>query len=94
MRTIMQALLALGFVGAMTVTTPATTKAQGVSIYGPGVEVDVGARRYPYRSYDRDRYYRDYNNSYGYYGGYYRSRYRSCPPDHTMRNGICIRIRY
>jgi outer membrane scaffolding protein for murein synthesis (MipA/OmpV family) len=61
MKITMQTLLALGFVGAMTLSTTPATKAQGVSIYGPGYEVDVGSTR----RYDR-RYYRDYENSYGY----------------------------
>ena len=74
-------MLALGFVGAMAIGTPATTKAQGVSIYGPGYEVDIGNRPYPYRYRHRD--YRYYNEPYASY--YYppnRYRYRTwngCP---------------
>lgn len=65
MRTITQAMLALGFVGAMAVSTPATTKAQGVSIYGPGVEVDIGTRR----GCGPDRYWNGYRCvGSGYYG--------------------------
>src|SRR5476651_1085 len=100
MRTMTQALLALGFVGAMAVGIPTmtvtTAKAQGVSIYGPGYEVDIGSRPY-YR--DR-RYYRDYNNSYGAYGGHYPGRGSSIYRDgggnvfcyrrgFTVQDGVC-----
>ena len=90
MRAITQALLALGFVGAIAVCTPATTKAQGVSIYGPGYEVDIGARRYPY---PYRRYYRDYDNSYGYYRPYSRPGYyntwNGCRQGFTVQDGVC-----
>jgi hypothetical protein len=95
MKIVIQTLLAAGFVGAMAISTPTSTKAQGVSIYGPGYEVDVGARRYPYG-------YRGYN-AYG-YNPYYRppgtarqvDRYgstcyrgRCCPPNYSIQDGVC-----
>lgn len=94
MRAIAQALLALGFVGAIAVSTPATTKAQGVSIYGPGYDVEFGVRRYPHR-----RYYRGYN-AYDYYrppgtarqvDPYGTTCYRGkcCPPHYSVQDGVC-----
>jgi hypothetical protein len=91
-----QTLFALGFIGAIAVSIPAPVKAQGVSIYGPGVEVDIGARRYPYRSYNRGY------DAYGYYP--YRPpgtarqvdpygttcyRGRCCPPGYSVQDGVC-----
>ena len=73
MRMMTQALLALGFVGAMAVGTPVTTKAQGIYFSGPGVGVEIGNRPDRYR-YTR-RYYRDYDNSYAYDRRPYSQRY-------------------
>ena len=61
MRTVTQALLALGLVGAMAIGTPITTKAQGI-YFGPGGD-----------GYDR-RYYRDNDRSYAYDRRYAPSR--------------------
>ena len=87
MRTMAQALLALGFVGAMAVSTPATTMAQGAYIYGPGVSVEVGPDRYRYNR----RYYREYDNSYGYDRRYQRrwNTWNGCPPNYTIQDGRC-----
>ena len=85
MRTMTQALLALGFVGAMAIGTPVPTKAQG--IYLPGVGVEIGT---PDRRYDR-RYYRDYDNSYA-YDRRYQQRYNNwngCPRNYTIQDGRC-----
>ncbi len=88
MKTVTHALLALGFVGAMAVSTPVTTRAQGVHIYGPGFAVDVGHRAYPYRHHRYNRHYDD-----GYSSNYYpRHRYRTwngCPPHYTIQDGVC-----
>ena len=73
MRTMTQALLALGFVGAMAVSTPVTTKAQGIYFSGSSVGVGIGNRPDRYR-YTR-RYYRDYENSYAYDRRPYSQRY-------------------
>ena len=77
MRKITLALLALGFIGALAISAPGTSKAQGIYL-GNGVGVQVGTpNRY---RYNNRRYYRGYN-SYAYdrrpyrrnyYNGYYR----------------------
>jgi hypothetical protein len=88
MRVLTQSVLALGFVGAVAIGIPTTTKAQGVSIYGPNVEVDIGARRYPYR-----RYYNPYDayayQPYGYTRPYYRGYNFGCPPRYSVQDGVC-----
>ena len=86
MRTITQALLALGFVGAMTVSTAVPTMAQ--YIYGPGVSVEIGPNR---DRYDR-RYSRDYDRSYAYDRRYQQRRYNTwngCAPNFTIQDGRC-----
>jgi len=93
MRVITTAMIALGFAGAIAVSNPTQTKAQGVTIYGPGVEVDIGQRRYPYRRHYNDGY--RYNNgydAYGYYRGPYQRRWNTwngCPPNYTIQDGAC-----
>ncbi len=85
-----QALLALGFVGAMAVSTPVTTKAQGIYFSGPGLGVEIGNRPDRYR-YTR-RYYRDYDNSYAYDRRFDERRYNnrnSCPPNYIIQDGRC-----
>ena len=92
MRTMTQAMLALGFVGAMAVSTPDAAKAQQINFSGPGrgVEVEIGNRPDRYQNYRRyhrdfDNYYafdrlprtqRYYNDGYGYSVGYGDSGYR------------------
>jgi hypothetical protein len=63
----------LGFVGAIAVSAPSPTMAQGVYFQGPGVEIGVG------RPYYRERHYRHYDGPYAYYGRPYHDRryYRS-----------------
>lgn len=64
MRTITKAVLALGFVGAMSASAFEPAKAQGVYYSGPGVNVQVGDPdwRYPHQR----RYYRNYDGPYAY----------------------------
>ena len=89
MRTMTQALLALGFVGAMAIGTPVTTNAQGIYLPGVGVEIGPADRRYDRREYDR-REYRDYNRSYAYDRRYQRNNTRNgCPPNYTIQDGVC-----
>jgi hypothetical protein len=73
MKTITQALLALGFVGAMAIGSQVPASAQGVYFSSPGVSVEVGTRSDRYR-YNR-RYYRNYDNSYAYGRQPYSYRY-------------------
>src|SRR5437764_14901541 len=54
---ISRSLVALGFVGAITMAMPAPTLAQGVHIEGPGVGIDVGRPGYRERYYRGDRGY-------------------------------------
>ena len=97
MKTIVQTLLALSFVGAAAVSTPTSTQAQGVSIYGPGYEVDIGARRYPpynyRRGYDAYGYYPSpYYGRQNYGSGIYRGRdgqYYCNRPGFTVQDGVC-----
>ncbi len=78
MRMIAKTMVAIGFVGAMAVSAPSPTLAQGVYFQGPGVEFGIG------RPYYRDRYYRHYEydgpyaysgRSYNYYDRPYERRY-------------------
>jgi hypothetical protein len=62
-----RALVALGFVGAMAIGTPAPSRAQGVYIGPGGVGIDTGPPRY------RERYYRG-DRSYA----YERGRFGGC----------------
>jgi hypothetical protein len=90
MKTIMQTLFAAGLVATAMIGAPAGSNAQGVSIYGPNFEVDVGNTRYPNRRYYRDPYYRDYYNSYGAYSGPYRYYGQPrCPHNWTVQDGVC-----
>jgi hypothetical protein len=80
MRTITQALLALGIIGAMAVSTPNAAFAQSADLYirGPGVGVDVEVGNRPYRYRDRDyrRYDRDRDDYYTYNRrSYYQRNY-------------------
>ncbi len=61
MRTITHALLALGFVGAMAVSTPIPAKAQQVNLSGTGVEMEIVTQP------DRDQNYRRYRRDFGNY---------------------------
>ena len=100
MRVIASALLALGFIGAMSATAPQQAEAQEAYIYGPGVSIEIGPRPYGHRHYHRHhwryRYYDEpyaayyYAPSYRYYGysAYYGPRQR-CEPGYTWRNGAC-----
>jgi hypothetical protein len=69
MRTITQALLALGFVGAMAIGAPLATKAQGIYFSGPGVGVEIITRPYGHRHARYDRYYDHQPYAYQYYRG-------------------------
>lgn len=62
-RNVSKTLLALGFVGAMTVGTATPSLAQGVYFEGPGVEVGVGRPWYRHHYYD---------GPYAYYGPHHR----------------------
>jgi hypothetical protein len=59
-------LLALGFVGAMAIATPATSLAQGVYIGPGGVGIDTGRPAYRERHY---RGHRSYAYERGRFGG-------------------------
>jgi hypothetical protein len=85
MRTITTGLLALGFVGAMSLGTTNTTQAQGVYLSGPGVDVRVGD---PYWRHHH-RYYRHryYDGPYAYSPGY-RS-WNGCHYGYTVQDGRC-----
>lgn len=90
MKTI-QTLLALGFVGAMTVSAPVTTKAQNIGFYGPGVGIEIITRPNYHRHSRYDRYYDNQAYAYQYYRGPDR-RYRTwngCPPNYTIQDGRC-----
>ena len=66
MRTLAKTVIALGFAGAVVLSGPSATRAQGFYFEGPGIGFGVG------RPWYRDRYYRHY------YGGpyaYYRPDY-------------------
>jgi hypothetical protein len=69
MRTITQALLALGFVGAMAIGTPIASQAQGVFFSGPGVGVEITTRPYNQRHARYNRYYDNQPYAYQYYRG-------------------------
>ncbi len=70
------AVLALGFIGAMAIGGATPVKAQGFSFDAPGVHVHVGEHRH-----DWDRRYYDYAP------GYYD--YRDCPRGFTVQDGVC-----
>ena len=57
MRKITLALLALGFVGALAISAPATTMAQGVVVSEHGVGVQIVNRPYNRRHAKYDRFY-------------------------------------
>jgi hypothetical protein len=83
MRTITQALLALGFVGAMAIGTPVSSKAQSVGFFGPGVGVEITTRPYNQRHARYNRHYDNQPYAYQYYRGS-DSRYRTytvCHPN-------------
>ncbi len=66
MRTMTQALLALGFVGAMAVSAPVAATAQqfNFSSLDRGVDVEIGNRPDRYQNYRR--YHRDFGNYYAF----------------------------
>ena len=64
-----RALVALGFVGAMAIGTPAAGLAQGVYIGPGGVGIDTGRPAYRERYYRRDRSDRSYAYERGRFGG-------------------------
>ena len=69
MRTLTKTMIALGFVGALTLGGASPTLAQGFYFQGPGVEFGIGRPAY------RDRYYRYYDaEPYAYYGRPYYGR--------------------
>ena len=94
MRMMTSAVLALGFIGAIAAGSSTATKAQGVSIYGPGVEVDIGRTRPgcgPYAYWNGYRCVSRYSgpryDAYGYYPRYQRG---ACPnPTWTIQDGVC-----
>jgi hypothetical protein len=67
MRMITTSLAALGFVGAMAVSAPTPTLAQGIYFGAPGVEFGIGPRYH--------RYYYGYDRPYAYGRPYYEQRY-------------------
>jgi hypothetical protein len=69
MRIIAKTVIALGFVGAVVLSVPSPTRAQGFYFEGPGIEFGVG------RPWYRERYYRHY----------YDSPYAYYRPDHDWR---------
>jgi len=84
-RTVTKAVLALGFVGAMSASAFEPAKAQGVYYSGPGVNVQVGDPdwRYPHQR----RYYRNYDGPYAYAPD---PRYRrGCPWGCSVQDGVC-----
>ena len=91
MKTITQALLALGFIGAMAVSVPVTTQAQGIYFSGPGVGVEVIQRPYEQRHYRYNRYYDEQPYAHQYYRGYNNrySTYQRCPYSYTVQDGVC-----
>ena len=76
MRKITLAFLALGFVGAMAVSTPIPAKAQYISFGGSGVGVEVIQRPYNHRYSRYDRRYDNQPYAYQYVRGPDR-RYRA-----------------
>jgi hypothetical protein len=91
MRTITQALLALGFVGAMAIGTPIATKAQVITFGGPGVGIEIITRPYNHRHARYNRYYDNQPYAYQYSRGS-NGRYNAwshCPPNYTVQDGIC-----
>jgi hypothetical protein len=84
MRTIANATLALGFVGAMAIGTTAAVKAQGFERNVPGVHVHSGRHHY---NYPDQRYY-DYAPGGPSDGGHPRWN-GICPPSYVNQGGIC-----
>jgi hypothetical protein len=91
MKTITQTLLALGFVGAMAIGTTASTKAQSIGFYGPGVGVEIVTRPYEHRDRRWDRRYDNQPYAHQYYRGPNSrySTYQQCPPNYTVQDGVC-----
>jgi hypothetical protein len=91
MRKITQALLALGFIGAMAIGSPVPTTAQIIQFGGPGVGIEIIIRPDNQRHPRFDRYY----GGQPYASQYYRTpygRYRTwngCPPNYTIQDGQC-----
>jgi hypothetical protein len=81
MRTIARALLAFGFVGAIAIGAPMTSKAQGVFFSGAGVGVEITTRPYNQRHPRYNRYYDNQPYAYQYYRGP-DYRYRTHTPCH------------
>jgi hypothetical protein len=78
MHLLTKSMVALGFAGALTMSAPSATMAQGIYFEGPGVGIGIGRPYYReryYRYYDYDRPYRYYDRSYSDDRRYYR-RYR------------------
>ncbi len=82
-RKITLALLALGFVGAIAIGIPVSTKAQSVGFYGPGVGVEITTRPYNHSHARYDRYYDNQPYAYQYYRGpdYRHRAYTVCHPN-------------
>jgi len=85
MRTLAKAALALGFVGAMAITT-APVKAQGFYLNVPGIHIGVGDPGY-HRHYNSGPRYYDYSPGYAGGGGW--DTWNGCPPNYTIQSGVC-----
>jgi hypothetical protein len=73
MRIIGKTVVAFGFIGAIVLSAPSATRAQGIYFEGPGIGFGVG------RPWYRDHYYGYYGGPYAYSRPYYddwRWRYR------------------
>ncbi len=83
MRTLVTALLALGFAGVLAIGATPPAAAQGFYFNAPGVHVRVG---HPYHRYYRGPYYGG-----GYYGYGRPNCYAGgcCPPGMTIQGGAC-----
>ena len=91
MKTTAQALLALGFVGAMAIGTPISTQAQIIQFGGPGAGVEIITRPYEHRDRRWDRRYDNQPYAHQYYRGPNSrySTYQQCPPNYTVQDGVC-----
>ena len=84
MRTFAKTAVALGFIGATAIGTPAAVQAQGV-YFGYGY--------HPQPYYHGYYHHRQYPRYYGYYGGGGHT-WNGCPPDWTVQGGVCKPYRH
>lgn len=83
MHTVAKIALAVGFIGAMALSTNTPVAAQGFYFDAPGIHIGAGPRHHRYWNH---RYY-DYYPGPAYNGGW--DTWNGCPPNYTIQDGFC-----